>query len=160
MILRVNFFCGMRTVQRYESMNSYMRRFLESKHLLQDFVPHIDQGIQNIRYTKLQDDFMSKHTTVLIPSNHPLKCFFFLKNLQRYIQEMFTTQLSKKQKDETHTQLLQATIHHTAQRSTLLAFALVRYTILFVTFQQQIPLIVLVYYSKLMKYSAVIYSLS
>ena len=57
-------------------MNAYMGRFLDRKHLLRDFVPHIDHGIQNIRYTELQDDFNSKHTAPTIPSNHPLKCFY------------------------------------------------------------------------------------
>ena len=40
--LRGNFFGGMRTTQRCESMNSYMSRFLHSKHLMSAFVSQID----------------------------------------------------------------------------------------------------------------------
>lgn len=48
--LRGHFFGGMRSTQWCESMNSYMRPFLDSKHLMRDFICQIDAAIQNVRH--------------------------------------------------------------------------------------------------------------
>ena len=71
-------------------MNAYMGRFLDRKHLLRDFVSHIDHGTQNIGYAELQDD--------LILSTRPLLFHLtiissvFMNNLQRFTQETFSMQ--------------------------------------------------------------------
>lgn len=70
--LRGHFFGGMRTSQLCGSMSSYMRPFIESKHLMRDFVCQIDAGIQNIRHTEMHDDFTSRHTSPQIPESDPL----------------------------------------------------------------------------------------
>ena len=89
--LRGNFFGGMRTTQRCESMNSYMRRSLEHKQLLRIFVSQIDEEFQNIHYTKRQDDFNSKHTKPYIPISDTLLIYHeqfastFIRNVYQMV---------------------------------------------------------------------------
>ncbi|XP_062119140.1 protein FAR1-RELATED SEQUENCE 5-like [Humulus lupulus] len=67
--LRGNFFAGLRTTQRSESMNSYLSHFLTSKLKLKDLVGQVDKAIQSIRHTEREDDFISNNTSPQFPSN-------------------------------------------------------------------------------------------
>ncbi|XP_062086395.1 protein FAR1-RELATED SEQUENCE 5-like [Humulus lupulus] len=67
--LRVNFFAGLTTTQRSESINSYLSHFLTSKLKLRDLVGQVDATIQNIHHTEREDDFISNHTSPSIPTN-------------------------------------------------------------------------------------------
>ncbi|XP_062100283.1 protein FAR1-RELATED SEQUENCE 5-like [Humulus lupulus] len=67
--LRGNFFTGLTTTQRSESINSYLSHFLTSKLKLRDLVGQVDAAIQNIRHTEREDDFISNHTSPSIPTN-------------------------------------------------------------------------------------------
>ncbi|XP_062094322.1 protein FAR1-RELATED SEQUENCE 5-like [Humulus lupulus] len=64
-----NFFAGLRTTQRSESMNSYLSHFLTSKLKLKDLVGQVDKAIQSIRHTEREDDFISNNTSPQFPSN-------------------------------------------------------------------------------------------
>ncbi|XP_062085650.1 protein FAR1-RELATED SEQUENCE 5-like [Humulus lupulus] len=50
--LRGNFFTGLGTTERSESMNSYLAHFLTSKLKIKDLVGQVDKAIQSIRHTE------------------------------------------------------------------------------------------------------------
>ncbi|XP_062118328.1 protein FAR-RED IMPAIRED RESPONSE 1-like [Humulus lupulus] len=67
--LRGNFFAGLKTTQRSESMNSYLSHFLTSKLKLKDLDGQVDKAIQSIRHTEREYDFISNNTSLQFPSN-------------------------------------------------------------------------------------------
>ncbi|KAL5550646.1 hypothetical protein UlMin_000822 [Ulmus minor] len=70
--LKTYFFSGMSTTQRCESINSYIKRFLNCKILLLYFIRHVDIAQRNIRESKRHDDFISYYTEPAYPTDATL----------------------------------------------------------------------------------------
>ncbi|KAL5576222.1 hypothetical protein UlMin_017921 [Ulmus minor] len=70
--VRNNFFGGMSTTQQCESMNSYLKRFVNCKLPLREFIRHVDVALYNIREVERYNDYISKNTKPGYPSLSPL----------------------------------------------------------------------------------------
>ncbi|XP_059597879.1 protein FAR1-RELATED SEQUENCE 5-like [Vitis vinifera] len=86
--LRGNFFGGMRTTQRCESMNAYLNRFLKIRLRLYEFVQQFDRAIMRIRQNEAKAEFESNNsspvlsTKLVILENHVATVYtkeYFLK---------------------------------------------------------------------------------
>ena len=64
--LKGTFFAKMRTTQRCESLNSYLRRFVEQKLKLYDFIRQIHCAVYCIRHKEVQDEFDTNHTAYIL----------------------------------------------------------------------------------------------
>ncbi|KAL5577639.1 hypothetical protein UlMin_019338 [Ulmus minor] len=62
----------MSTTQRCESINSYIKRFLNCKIPLRDFIRHVDIAQRNIRESERHDDFISYYTELAYPTDATL----------------------------------------------------------------------------------------
>ena len=74
----------MRTTQRCESMNSYLKKFLKANYPLHEFVQHIDLGVQKIRHGELEKDYISKHTSHQLPPSTDLLCPYYEQNKKKF----------------------------------------------------------------------------
>ncbi|KAL5579411.1 hypothetical protein UlMin_011853 [Ulmus minor] len=70
--LKTHFFFGMSTTQRCESINSYIKRFLNCNIPLRDFIRHVDIAQRNIRKSERHDDFISYYTEPAYPTDATL----------------------------------------------------------------------------------------
>ncbi|KAL5568402.1 hypothetical protein UlMin_024977 [Ulmus minor] len=70
--LKTHFFGGMSTTQRCESINSYIKRFLNCKIPLCDFIRHVDIAQRNIRESERHDDFINYYTELAYPTDATL----------------------------------------------------------------------------------------
>ncbi|KAK9232375.1 hypothetical protein WN943_022621 [Citrus x changshan-huyou] len=69
--LRHNFFGGLRSNQRCESMNAYLNQYVGGKMMLFEFVMEMDLLIARQRYKEAEDDHLSCHTCpVLVTPFH------------------------------------------------------------------------------------------
>eukprot|EP00261_Vitis_vinifera_P026023 XP_010659131.1 PREDICTED: protein FAR1-RELATED SEQUENCE 5-like [Vitis vinifera] len=64
--LRGNFFGGMRTTQRCESMNAYLNRFLKIRLRLYEFVQQFDRAILRIRQNEAKAEFESNNSSPVL----------------------------------------------------------------------------------------------
>ncbi|XP_010661460.1 protein FAR1-RELATED SEQUENCE 5-like [Vitis vinifera] len=64
--LRGNFFGGMRTTQRCESMNAYLNRFLKIRLRLYEFVQQFDRAILRIRQNEAKVEFESNNSSPVL----------------------------------------------------------------------------------------------
>ncbi|XP_034694589.1 protein FAR1-RELATED SEQUENCE 5-like [Vitis riparia] len=64
--LRGNFFGGMRTTQRCESMNAYLNRFLKIRLRLYEFVQQFDRAIMRIRQNEAKAEFESNNSSPVL----------------------------------------------------------------------------------------------
>ncbi|KAL5569309.1 hypothetical protein UlMin_025884 [Ulmus minor] len=60
--MKTHFFGGMTTTKRCESINSYLKNFVNCKLPLREFIRHVDIALRNIRQTEQYDDFISFST--------------------------------------------------------------------------------------------------
>ena len=61
-----NFFGGMRSTQRCESMNAYQNRFLKVRLRLYEFVQQFDKEIMRIRQNEANADFESNNSSLVL----------------------------------------------------------------------------------------------
>ena len=61
-----NFFGGMRSTQRCESMNAYQNRFLKVRLRLYEFVQQFDKEIMRIRQNEANADFESNNSSLIL----------------------------------------------------------------------------------------------
>ncbi|XP_062104158.1 protein FAR1-RELATED SEQUENCE 5-like [Humulus lupulus] len=61
--LRGNFFCGMSTTQRNEGINAVLKKKLNQKLKLYEFVRALDMALSWVRHRKATDDYESLHTS-------------------------------------------------------------------------------------------------
>ena len=97
--LRGKFVGGMRTTQRCESINSYLKKFLTAQYPLREFVQQIDLGIQKLRHGELQNDYLSKHTSPqLPPPSDPLRPYYeqSARILTRAMYQKVSAEIGKK----------------------------------------------------------------
>ena len=80
-------------------MNSYLKKFLKANYALHEFVQHIDLRVQKMRHGELENDYISKHTSLqLPPSTDPLHLYYEQcgKILTYDIYHKETAKISKK----------------------------------------------------------------
>ncbi|KAL5556305.1 hypothetical protein UlMin_038541 [Ulmus minor] len=70
--LKTHFFGRMTTTQRCESINSYLKNFVNCKLPLREFIRHVDIALWNIRQTEKYNDFISFNTEPPYPPDAPL----------------------------------------------------------------------------------------
>ena len=86
------FFGGMRSTQRYESMNRTVKAFVNKKMKLYQFVQSYERGVSEIRYQEMQNDDISKYS---IPKIHPP-----LLNIKRDAAQVYTRRAYNKFQQE------------------------------------------------------------
>ena len=64
--LHGNFFGGMRSTQRCETMNAYLNRFLKIRLRLYEFVQQFDKEIMRIRQNEANADFESNNSSLIL----------------------------------------------------------------------------------------------
>ncbi|KAJ1426057.1 Zinc finger, PMZ-type [Sesbania bispinosa] len=60
--LRDNFFGGIRTTSICEGINSFIKRYVQSKNSLVDFLHNFERALNEYRHNELTSDFKSKYT--------------------------------------------------------------------------------------------------
>ena len=59
--LKHTFFGGMPTTQRSESMNAFVKHYVEYKNTLLDFILRFEQGVERLRYLENKEDYESSN---------------------------------------------------------------------------------------------------
>ncbi|XP_034680101.1 protein FAR1-RELATED SEQUENCE 5-like [Vitis riparia] len=96
--LRGNFFGGMRTTQRCESMNAYLNRFLKIRLRLYEFVQQFNRAIMRIRQNEAKAEFESNNsspvlsTKLSIIENHAATVYT-KESFLKFLEEMKNTEL-------------------------------------------------------------------
>ncbi|KAK2652990.1 hypothetical protein Ddye_012846 [Dipteronia dyeriana] len=90
--LRQSFFGGMRSTQRYESMNSFLNRFVHCRLKLYEFMQNIDRALDRIRHTETFNDNQCGNTTPVY-STH-------LTSLDKHVATIYTRNLFFLVRDE------------------------------------------------------------
>ncbi|GAY68744.1 hypothetical protein CUMW_266540 [Citrus unshiu] len=85
--LKGTFFAGMRTTQRCQSLNSYLRRFVEQKLKLYDFIRQIHRAMYCIRYKEVQDEYETNHTAPVLTTH--------LQSIEKHASEIYTRNVLK-----------------------------------------------------------------
>ena len=94
--LKGTFFSGMQTIHRCESLNSYLRRFVEQMLKLYDFIRQIHCAMYCIRHKEVQDEFDTNHTAlVLIIHLHSIEKHVFKIYTRNVFQWVWTEILSE-----------------------------------------------------------------
>ncbi|KAL5551431.1 hypothetical protein UlMin_001607 [Ulmus minor] len=70
--MKTHFFGGMTTTQRCESINSYLKKFVNCKLPLCEFIRHVDIAVRNIRQIEQYDVFITFNTEPPYPTNSTL----------------------------------------------------------------------------------------
>ncbi|XP_059591593.1 protein FAR1-RELATED SEQUENCE 5-like [Vitis vinifera] len=96
--LHGNFFGGMRTTQRCESMNAYLNRFLKIRLRLYEFVQQFDRAILRIRQNEAKAKFESNNsspvlsTKLSILENH-VATVYMKESFLKFCEEMKNAEL-------------------------------------------------------------------
>ncbi|XP_024039531.1 protein FAR1-RELATED SEQUENCE 5 [Citrus clementina] len=85
--LKGTFFAGMRTTQRCENLNSYLRRFVEQKLKLYDFIRQIHHAMYCIRHKEVQDEYETNHTALVLTTH--------LQSIEKHASEIYTRNVLK-----------------------------------------------------------------
>ena len=80
--LKGAFFARMGTTQRCESLNSYLRRFVEQKLKLYDFIRQIHHAMYFIRHKEVQDEYETNHTAPVLTTH--------LQSIEKHESEIYT----------------------------------------------------------------------
>lgn len=80
--LRGHFFAGMRSTQRCESMHRTLKKMLDQKVFLYDFVNHYHDELNKLRYEEGRQDYKTAH-------EHPV-CDGILSRLKSQISKIYT----------------------------------------------------------------------
>ena len=64
--LKGTFFSEMQTIQRCESLNSYLRWFVEQKLKLYDFIRQFHRAMYCIRQKEVEDEFDRNHAALVL----------------------------------------------------------------------------------------------
>ena len=77
-------------------MNSYLKKFLQENYALCEFVQYIDLRVQKLHYGELENDYISKHTSLqLLPPTDPLRLYYEQYGKTRDIYHKVTVEISK-----------------------------------------------------------------
>ena len=71
--LKENFFGGMSTTQRSESMNAFVKQYVEYKNSLLDFILRFDAGVERLRYLEKKEDFENSNGRPKIKTCSPME---------------------------------------------------------------------------------------
>ncbi|XP_052296957.1 protein FAR1-RELATED SEQUENCE 5-like [Citrus sinensis] len=85
--LKGTFFAGMRTTQRCESLNSYLRRFVKHKLKLYDFIRKIHRAMYCIWHKEVQDEYETNHTAPVLTTH--------LQSIEKHASEIYTRNVLK-----------------------------------------------------------------
>uniref|UniRef100_A0A2N9F6F8 Uncharacterized protein n=1 Tax=Fagus sylvatica TaxID=28930 RepID=A0A2N9F6F8_FAGSY len=97
--LRGYFFAGCRSTQRCESMNAFLKRFVEVKTRLYELFQHVDRALARIRHNEAISSYESKHSELAIQTQ--------LGMIEKHAVDIFTrTAFLRVRNEIKHEQLL------------------------------------------------------
>ncbi|XP_026451783.1 protein FAR1-RELATED SEQUENCE 11-like [Papaver somniferum] len=100
--LRDYFFGGMTTTGRSESINAFVKRFINSHITLRQFLEQLDLAVETIRQKEAHDSMLEKHKFPILKIMSPLEGQF-QKILTPYAYEMFREELGRESQYEVFT---------------------------------------------------------
>ena len=89
--LKQNCFAGMSTTQRSESMNSFVKHYVEYKNTLIDFILRFDCGVERLRYLEDKEDFECSNRRPKLKTCSPM---------EKQMDDIYTRSLFYKFQDE------------------------------------------------------------
>lgn len=79
------FFAGIRTTSRCEALHSHIRKFVNSRNSLTEFVQHFQRYITYFRFREVEADFQSEYGDDVLPTS--------LRSLERSASKQFTNEI-------------------------------------------------------------------
>ena len=93
--LKHNFFAGMSTTQRSESMNAFVKQYVEYKNSLLDFILRFDAGVERLRYLEKKEDFENSNGRPKLKTCSPMEkqmADIYTRNIfYKFQDELLTT---------------------------------------------------------------------
>ncbi|MCL7038653.1 hypothetical protein MKW94_020990 [Papaver nudicaule] len=102
--LRDHFFGGMTTTGRSESINAFLKRFINSHTSLRQFLEQVDLAIETVKHKEAHDSMLEKHYFPILKIMSPLEEQVH-KILTPYAFEMFREELGRASEYKVHEEL-------------------------------------------------------